>query len=335
MGIKNLYKLITDYAPDSITNTKISDYKNKVIVIDASLVIYQYVIAIRNTGNDFVNNNGEMTTHILGIVNKSLMLLNLDILPIFVFDGKAPKLKKLTLKNRKLLKEKNLKKLEDCDYDNEEDRIKIFKKCYTITKEHKLQIKEMLDLFGIPFFESSTEADVLCAQLVKENKAYAVSSEDMDILTFGSPILIRGLSQKKSTKEINLMKVLKDFNMSTDEFIDLCILLGCDYLPTIPRIGPKRAFDLIKYYGSIENFLENESSKYNIPEDFNYIEVRNYFKKEEDIKNVGEIKLKLPKYNQIKDLMLNKYNFNEIKVNRMIKKIKIFYNKFKCHMDIQ
>merc|ERR1712031_67583 len=98
MGIKNLYKLITDYAPDSITNTKISDYKNKVIVIDASLVIYQYVIAIRNTGNDFVNNNGEMTTHILGIVNKSLMLLNLDILPIFVFDGKAPKLKKLTLK---------------------------------------------------------------------------------------------------------------------------------------------------------------------------------------------------------------------------------------------
>ena len=189
--------------------------------------------------------------------------------------------------------------------------------------------------FGIPFFESSTEADVLCAQLVKENKAYAVSSEDMDILTFGSPILIRGLSQKKSTKEINLMKVLKDFNMSTDEFIDLCILLGCDYLPTIPRIGPKRAFDLIKYYGSIENFLENESSKYNIPEDFNYIEVRNYFKKEEDIKNVGEIKLKLPKYNQIKDLMLNKYNFNEIKVNRMIKKIKIFYNKFKCHMDIQ
>ena len=41
------------------------------------------------------------------------------------------------------------------------------------------------------------------------------------------------------------------------QFIDLCILLGCDYCGTIKGIGPKRAFDLIKQHGCIEEILEN------------------------------------------------------------------------------
>ena len=38
----------------------------------------------------------------------------------------------------------------------------------------------------------------------QKKEIYGVSSEDMDILTFGSPILIRGLSGNKNIKEINL-----------------------------------------------------------------------------------------------------------------------------------
>jgi len=41
------------------------------------------------------------------------------------------------------------------------------------------------------------------------------------------------------------------------QFIDLCILLGCDYCGTIKGIGPKRAIDLIKQHGSIEEILDN------------------------------------------------------------------------------
>lgn len=41
------------------------------------------------------------------------------------------------------------------------------------------------------------------------------------------------------------------------QFIDLCILLGCDYCGTIKGIGPKRAIDLIRQHGCIEEILEN------------------------------------------------------------------------------
>lgn len=41
------------------------------------------------------------------------------------------------------------------------------------------------------------------------------------------------------------------------QFIDLCILLGCDYCGTIKGIGPKKAIDLIRQHGSIEEILDN------------------------------------------------------------------------------
>ena len=329
MGIKNLYKLISEYAPESITNKKLSFYKNKILVIDVSLVIYQYVIAIRNTGDDLRNNNGEMTTHILGIINKTIMLLKNKIMPIYVFDGKAPKIKSVTLKNRKVIKDKFIKKLEDCDYKTEEDRIKYFKKCYTITKEHKKQIQEILTLFGIPFFESVNEADSLCAWLVKNKLGYGVSSEDMDLLTFNSDILIRGLSSKKKIIEINLKKILENLELSHNEFIDLCILLGSDYCPTIPRVGYKRAFDIIKKYKSIEVFLENESTKYNIPKNFNFKETRDYFitesSKDFDINN-NDIIMSKPDIISIKNLLINQYNIPDANIKKYLNVLNKFYD---------
>ena len=47
------------------------------------------------------------------------------------------------------------------------------------------------------------------------------------------------------------------------QFIDLCILLGCDYCGTIKGIGPKRAIDLIRQHGCIEEILENIDSNVN------------------------------------------------------------------------
>ena len=325
MGIKNLYKLISEYSPNSITNKKISYYNNKVIVIDASLVIYQYVIAIRNTGKDLKNVNGDVTTHIHGIINKTIMLLKHGILPIFIFDGKAPELKNITLKNRKNLKCKNIKKLENEEYENEDDRIKIFKKCYTITKEHKKQIQQVLDKLGIPHFEAKTEADILCSIFVRNKMAYGCSTEDMDLLTFGCPILIRGLSPKKKSSEINLKIILEDFDMNQTQFIDLCILLGCDYCPTIPKIGPKRAFEIIKKYNSIENFLKEESDKYTIPENFNYKDARNYFLDKEKYTR-KDIKMNRPNDKEIISLLKDTYSFNEKKIKQYIEKLNFYFD---------
>jgi len=326
MGIKILINIISEHSPDSITEKGLKELKGKVVVLDASMIIYQFVIAIRSTGADLENTEGKMTTHILGVINKALLLLKNDIVPIFVFDGRAPDMKSEVLKSRKELKKKCIQKLKDDNYENEGDRIKDFKKSYTISWEQSNEVKQILKLFGIPVVESSTEADPLCAELVKQKNAYGVGSEDMDILTFGSPILLRGLSATKKMKEIKLEKVLSDLKLNHGEFIDLCILLGCDYTTTIPKVGPKRALDIIQKYRSIDKFIENEGNKYKIPENFNYKDAREIFKNPPVQKlDKRSIKLKKPNYNGIKEIMVDIYDFNLNKVNEYINKIKTNY----------
>ena len=38
---------------------------------------------------------------------------------------------------------------------------------------------------------------------------------------------------------------LFSFELSQEEFVDLCILLGCDYVDKIKGIGPKKAIELV------------------------------------------------------------------------------------------
>jgi len=47
---------------------------------------------------------------------------------------------------------------------------------------------------GMPVIQAPGEAEAFCAYLARKGKAFATVSEDMDSLTFGSPILIRGMS---------------------------------------------------------------------------------------------------------------------------------------------
>jgi flap endonuclease-1 len=80
--------------------------------------------------------------------------------------------------------------------------------------------------------------------------------------------------------------------LTTEQFVDLCILLGCDYCGTIRGIGPKKAVELIKQHKSIEVILENiDRVKYPPPDPWHYKEARRLFF-EPEIANGSEITLK-------------------------------------------
>lgn len=77
------------------------------------------------------------------------------------------------------------------------------------------------------------------------------------------------------------------------QFIDLCILLGCDYCDSIKGIGPKRAVELINQYRNIETIIDNiDKSKYPIPEDWNYQVARELFVSPE-ITDPNEIEVRI------------------------------------------
>ena len=123
---------------------------------------------------------------------------------------------------------------------------------------------------------------------MKHGLAYGTASEDMDSLTFGTNFLLRGFNSKKEPiLQIELAQVLEGFGMTQDEFIDLCILCGCDYSTNIPGIGPIKAFKYMEECKNIEAIIkkiekENENptkkKKYQVPENFHYVASRELFK---------------------------------------------------------
>ena len=100
MGIECLTKYINEHCKSCYYKKSLSFLKNKIIVVDISIYLYKF----KQSGN---------------LIEKLYLMCSKfrqhNIIAIFVFDGKAPKLKGSTLKNRKNLKEKNIKKLENED----------------------------------------------------------------------------------------------------------------------------------------------------------------------------------------------------------------------------
>ena len=52
-------------------------------------------------------------------------------------------------------------------------------------------------------------------------------------------------ARKMPIKEFHVASVLEGFDITHDQFVDLCILLGCDYVDKIRGIGPKKAIELV------------------------------------------------------------------------------------------
>jgi len=184
---------------------------------------------------------------------------------------------------------------------------------------------------GVPIIEAPGEAEAQCAALVKADKVFAVATEDMDALTFGAGRLLRHMTFSQARKlpivEVELQKVLDGLKLTMPEFIELCILCGCDYTSKIPGIGPMRALTLVRKHKTIQKILKNlDTEKNKVPEDFQYLEARQLFDKPEvmDNKQTAELKLewKEPDEAGLIQFLVNEKGFNIDRVKKGIERLK-------------
>lgn len=284
MGIKQLSKLIKEKCPKAIVTRKISSYFNTKIAIDASLALYQFLIAVRSDGSA-LGHADATTSHLVGMFYRTIRLVEAGIVPVFVFDGKAPPLKAIELQRRDEKRQKAQQMLEAAKLEeNLEEIDKQEKRKVKVDATHVEDCKRLFKHMGIPFVTASSESEAHCAFLCKKGSVGGVATEDMDALCFGTPILLRNLNAAQSKKldieEYRLNVILKELKISMESFIDMCILLGCDYCDTLKGIGYKGAYEMIKKHGSIEAIIENESVE--IGDNFDYKSARLIFKELSD-----------------------------------------------------
>ncbi|CAG5026654.1 unnamed protein product [Parnassius apollo] len=328
MGILGLSKLIADIAPQAVKEMEIKNYFGRKVAIDASMSLYQFLIAVRSEGAQLTSVDGETTSHLMGTFYRTIRLVENGIKPVYVFDGKPPDMKSHQLNKRAERREEAEKELQKATDAGDQASIEKFnRRLVKVTKQHGEEARELLKLMGIPVVEAPCEAEAQCAALVKAGKVYATATEDMDALTFGANVLLRHLTfseaRKMPVQEFHLDQVLNGLELNQNEFIDLCILLGCDYCGSIRGIGPKRAIELIKQHRSMEEVLRNiDTNKYQPPENWDFENARRLFL-EPEVKDPKDIEMKWtdPDEEGLVKFLCGDKQFNEDRVRNGAKKL--------------
>nr|XP_042702419.1 flap endonuclease 1-like isoform X2 [Chrysemys picta bellii] len=263
MGIARLADVIKEEAAEAVSLFPLRQYRDRVIALDASIAIYQFRTAMPK----LFNRNGENISHLQGLFYRTLHLLENGIKPVFVFDGQPPDLKQPLLAKRAEAAGARRDAAESHRAEN-------------LPRPLKQDCETLLSYLGVPYVQAPAEAEATCAALVKSGKVWCTATEDMDALPFGSLRLIRHLSSKNNceVEEFSLPDILQKLGLTQEQFVDLCILLGCDYCGKIWRLGPKKALKLLQQHGTIEQVLQNiDPQKHPLPANWDLEGARRLF----------------------------------------------------------
>ena len=303
----------------------------KKIAIDAFNTCYQFLAIIRDrmTGEPLRDSKGRVTSHLSGLLYRTTNLIEAGIKPVYVFDGKPPKFKKKTIQEREAAKEEATKKWKEA-VEKGERAITYAQAAARFTDEMIEDSKRLLEFMGVPWLQAPSEGEAQCTLMVKKGDAYAVASQDFDVLLFGSPILVRNLSitgrRKLPKKEvyidvkpelIELESVFQTLAVDQKQLILLGILIGTDYNSGgVKGFGPKRALDLIKE----EQTLKKIQKKIKWEFEYSMEDIYNFFL-EPPVTEKYQLEWNQPNTEKILEFMVGEHDFSRERIEKVIEKL--------------
>ncbi len=284
----DISKLVSE-VKEVITFDQIS---NQVIAVDAFNTIYQFLSIIRQPdGSPLVDSKNMVTSHLSGILYRTINLLEYNITPVYVFDGMPPLLKKRTLEARANRRKVAQDEWEKAKLLGQVEEARMHAMASTkINAEIINSAKQLLGYIGIPYIQAPSEGEAQAARMVKEGLVYASASQDYDSFLFGADIVLRNLTisgkRKLPKKNIfievkpertKLKDLLTHFGISREQLILMGMLIGTDFNTGIEKVGPKTAMKIVKEYKSLDKVVEYVKSKYGVEFDSDPKEVERLF----------------------------------------------------------
>ena len=264
MGIQDLTKTIKKYAPLGLRHQAIEDLPGLKYGVD----VFSYLYPAKY--NQSSKGKGSHIRFFFDLIvkwhskGKSL---------IMVFDGNTSllEIKAETNQKRQEARDRNketihisMERIQNKTA-TEEDYINLemaSRNDINVTDSDVLDLKQLFSMTGICYYQAEGEADCLLGALYQSNIIDGVLSEDSDMLTHGVGCLVRGLidssNRNKGMVDLYILKdVLNGLGMNQGQFVDFCILSGCDYCKRLPGIGSVTALKYIKKWGSVKDILDN------------------------------------------------------------------------------
>ena len=158
--------LIQEKAPKSVRQVQLDMMCGKVVACDASMAIYQFLIATQTVGKvvpglqELRDADGNLTGHLVGIFQRTIQFMENGIKPVWVFDGKPPDLKSKELDKRKEQKQKAEEEKKKAEDEGDFERAKqMAGRSIKITPQMIEDAKKLVRLMGCPLIEAPGEAE--------------------------------------------------------------------------------------------------------------------------------------------------------------------------------
>lgn len=288
MGIKSLDSIIRNHAGRSISKSSLLKIRNSRVVVDISGIIYKYILGGKNNV-DYIKK--------FKYFHNKFVKYNITAIYIFDGKAPKEKENIIKTRKEKIDKFKNEldicyqdlnnlpNKLNNCTtfnnyiinkyFEKNEkprnylvkslviDKINIsikrnISKTRYMNKDKITELKDFMKENKILYYQSDIEADNICSAFVKKSIANYCISDDTDMFIYGCPNVIRNINFYNEEIDIyNLDTMLTTLSIDFPQFKDLCILLGCDYLPRTIGVSPSNILNIIKKYKTIENINNN------------------------------------------------------------------------------
>ncbi len=304
--------------PESIS---FKDLEGRTVSIDAFNTLFQFLSTIRQRdGRPLTDENGNITSHLSGILYRNSSMVEKGIKPIYIFDGKAPELKSETQAKRREVRDEAEKIYKDALAKGDTERARKYAmRSSKLSPEIIESSKKLLTLMGIPYVDAKGEGEAQAAYLVQNGDAYAVASQDYDCLLFGAKRVVRNLAVNSNLGNLEyyqLDKVLRELDITREELIDMGILIGTDFCAGLKGVGAKTALKLAHKGQLKEKIAElQKESTHDLDE------VREIFLNH-NVNTDYKIKWEKPKKDKIIEFLCYEHGFSEDRVSKASDKLK-------------
>jgi len=267
MGIRYLNRFFKEEATQAIKLMSLKQLSGKKIAIDISIYMYKYA-----SENSLIEN----------IYLLLSVLRHYNIIPIFIFDGKAPDEKRELLQKRKedkkaaeeeyaILKNKliineDMDEIEKQEIITNMDLLK--KKFVNISRKDIEMVKRLIRAYGATYYDAPGESDEICALLTIKGKVWATLSEDMDMFVYGCPRVIRYMSLLNHTAVLyDTKSILEILGITQKDLREICVLSGTDYNSVVEETkNSPNLYNTLKYF---KKYFKAKMKEENNPDQYN------------------------------------------------------------------
>jgi len=301
------------------------------IGIDSYNILYQFLSIIRGAdGTPLMDSKGRITSHLTGLLYRTVNLLEAGAFPVFIFDGKPSKLKAETTKARNEIRTSAEKKFKEAKEKGEKEQARKFAmQSSKLTPEMVEQAKTLLGHMGLPIIQAPSEGEAQIAQMVDKGDLFGCVSQDFDSLLFGAKKLLRNIAVSGKRKApgknyyytvspemIELQKSLDALEIDRKKLVWIGILVGTDFNQKFPKIGPKTALRLVKSNDSFEGIIEETGHA----PDFDFKEIEQIFLKPPFAQDY-KIEFGSPDREAIFSMLCDEHNFSKERVESALNKL--------------